>query len=538
MEISRQTISDRAPVKSVVPLAISTPIIESIKATFAAEQLESMDIAEETMQDVSVQGKGQVSDPAASSTPIASNNVNTVNTDTYLHNTDANTTTFSQISEVHNLEQPSPVISNSSSSFSGFRPEAVSSSAIRSKQAEVARIAASLSIPPKEKQRSKHRSESSRKGSSSHSDRSDKGGSKPRKPQKPKSPLPQEVPLPDDEEFSAQDSASSRPQESGSMKSQLEGMMERILASITPKLDQLSSVMTNQFEQVRSRQDSFATWQRSFEERLSDLAADQTAPPASETSSSADPMPPSDSLPDYDPGNPWRSARFAPVSKGLLTIEGVGTRPLKDFERYPPEADLPFCYVRLHPDATVREDRVPKETVLVSRERAQAIFVQSSKMADFQNTREVPHKGSFTMFLTSPHASNPFSTKVAEAVLVASREDKVAGPLREEEATSLLFPSDSEVWEGVASTFKEGKLSSDCASVQFKEDLPKLPDAMLEAEFSARCRLERTLSSFTLAESLMLHHEEIEPLKVLVKSMVSSFRQDLMSFALAKRACR
>ena len=103
------------------------------------------------------------------------------------------------------------------------------------------------------------------------------------------------------------------------------------------------------------------------------------------------------------------------------------------------------------------------------------------------------------MFTTTPTAVNPFSTKVAEAVFEAVREDRKSFTLREEEATSLLFPADSEVWEGVSSTFKEGRLSADCASVQFKEDLPKLPDALLDAEFSARSRLERTLSSFTLA---------------------------------------
>ena len=247
--------------------------------------------------------------------------------------------------------------------------------------------AAAISAPPKEKPQSKHRSEQSRKGSSFHSDRSDKGGSKPRKPQKPRSPRPHEVPLPDDEGPSTQgsapprpqESAPPRPQESGTKRSELQEMMETILATITPKLDQLSASMTDQFDRVRSRQDSFVTWQQAFEARLTDLATDQSAAPASETSSTAEPMPPTDSWPEFDPGNPWRSARFAPISRGLLTIEGVGTRPLKDFERYPPDADLPYCYVRLHPDATVREDRVPKETVLFSREGAQATFVQSAK---------------------------------------------------------------------------------------------------------------------------------------------------------------
>ena len=36
----------------------------------------------------------------------------------------------------------------------------------------------------------------------------------------------------------------------------------------------------------------------------------------------------------------------------------------------------------------------------------------------------------------------------------------------------------------------------------------------------------------------MLQHSDIEPLKVLVKSMVTSLKQDLLDFAIARRACR
>ena len=185
----------------------------------------------------------------------------------------------------------------------------------------------------------------------------------------------------------------------------------------------------------------------------------------------------------------------------------------------------------------MREDKVSKETVLFARERAQATFLQFARASGCVNTKEVPHKGQYTIFLTSPSSYNPFSTKVAEAVYEAVKEDKKSLSLREEEVTSLLLPADSEVWEGVEATFKEGKLSADCASVQFKEDLPKLPESMIEAEFSYRSRLERTLNSFTLAESLMLQHEEIETLKVLVKSMVASLRQDLMASSAYLQEC-
>ena len=48
----------------------------------------------------------------------------------------------------------------------------------------------------------------------------------------------------------------------------------------------------------------------------------------------------------------------------------------------------------------------------------------------------------------------------------------------------------------------------------------------------------KTLNSFTVAEHLMLQHDEIEELKILVKSMVSSLHQDIMDFGLARRTCR
>ena len=142
------------------------------------------------------------------------------------------------------------------------------------------------------------------------------------------------------------------------------------------------------------------------------------------------------------------------------------------------------------------------------------------------------------MFTTSKDMVNPFSSKVAEAVFEASLEDKKTVTLREEEATSLLFPADSELWEDVASTFSVGRFKSDCASVQFDEELPKIPDGLLNSEFSARSRLERTLSAFTYAELLMLQNDEYDALNVLVKAMVTSLKQDLFDFVSARRACR
>ena len=82
-----------------------------------------------------------------------------------------------------------------------------------------------------------------------------------------------------------------------------------------------------------------------FESRLETLdgkvttfTADNSDHSQSESSTISDPMPPADRLPEMVPSNPWRSARYAPMSQGMLTIERVGTRPIGDFERYPPSA--------------------------------------------------------------------------------------------------------------------------------------------------------------------------------------------------------
>ena len=62
---------------------------------------------------------------------------------------------------------------------------------------------------------------------------------------------------------------------------------------------------------------------------------------------------------------------FTLVSDGMLTIEGLGTRPLSDFEQYPDGVDLRESYVRLAPEATVRDDKISKEVVLLPAQRVQ-----------------------------------------------------------------------------------------------------------------------------------------------------------------------
>ena len=72
-------------------------------------------------------------------------------------------------------------------------------------------------------------------------------------------------------------------------------------------------------------------------------------------------MPRVDSLPDCEPHNPWRSG----ISASLLNInkiflEGLGPRPVRDFESFPVDGLLPYVYLRLKPVAVFRQDKSQK----------------------------------------------------------------------------------------------------------------------------------------------------------------------------------
>ena len=83
---------------------------------------------------------------------------------------------------------------------------------------------------------------------------------------------------------------------------------------------------------------------------------------------------------------------------------------------------------------------------------------------------------------------------------------------------------------------QRGKLLADCFSQQFNENLPKLPEGLITKKFDARTRLARSLHTFTLAEYMMSRDPCYDLLKVLVKSMVSTLKNDLADFMQARRA--
>ncbi|XP_064101055.1 uncharacterized protein LOC135211750 [Macrobrachium nipponense] len=256
------------------------------------------------------------------------------------------------------------------------------------------------------------------------------------------------------------------------------------------------------------------------------LAATSTVPDASK-------------LPPFDKNNPWRFALHAPYRDGKLTFEGLGTRPLEDFEFYPENLQFPFNgFVRLTENALVRVDKVPKETVIFPKEQAQAVWARTLAEWDCVNTRLTPHKGSFTIFTTPKEVPTPFTDKITELTLQAISEEKPMPILKETEATSLLMPATREFWHDAPSTFTVGKLDSDCASTLFSDKLPKLPENLLKTEFETKTRLARSINAVTSLELVASMYKDEQLFQVLTKSLLQTFQSDLFEFAAARRVCR
>ena len=103
--------------------------------------------------------------------------------------------------------------------------------------------------------------------------------------------------------------------------------------------------------------------------------------------------------------------KICPFGRGLLSVEGFGARPVTDFEKYPSEANFPFCYVRLSQEAAVWEDKVPKETVLFPRDRAQTMLMRCLKDNGCINTRVLPAYGNLAVFQTKLNTPNLFAIR-------------------------------------------------------------------------------------------------------------------------------
>ena len=61
-------------------------------------------------------------------------------------------------------------------------------------------------------------------------------------------------------------------------------------------------------------------------------------------------------------------------------------------------AELPYCYVRLNREASVREDKVEQESIILPRDQVQTSFLALLSALGCLNTRALPFKGKYTMF--------------------------------------------------------------------------------------------------------------------------------------------
>ena len=68
--------------------------------------------------------------------------------------------------------------------------------------------------------------------------------------------------------------------------------------------------------------------------------------------------------------------------------------------------------------------------------------------------------------------------------------------------------------------------------------LYRLPENLIRAEFEARLRLQRTLHSCTALEMAIMQNPDIDMMKVVMKSLLTSLRKDLPDFMTARRDCR
>ena len=249
--------------------------------------------------------------------------------------------------------------------------------------------------------------------------------------------------------------------------------------------------------------------------------------------------PDASSLPECTLSNPWRFAKYMPKVEGHLVIgEGLGTKPISDLEFYPSLDAYPNCWVRLSDEASIRDDTIPKETILFDFGKLQSFVVKEAKAASFSNTGITAFGRKQATFLAPDDMIFPFASKSADVVAKACVQDKALPALEECKAPSLLLPNDSEFWVGVHETFEVGKLPNNIASTQFDERLPLIPDDLLKAEFHAKERLSRSLAQQTLIETMIGNYENAECFKVLAKNNLAIFHQDLFDFMVARRACR
>ena len=243
-------------------------------------------------------------------------------------------------------------------------------------------------------------------------------------------------------------------------------------------------------------------------------------------------------LPRCSADNPWRYCQFAPlVGDDSIFLEGLGNRLVSDLEFFPNYQAYPECWARLK-DGAVREDTIPKETILYDFQKAQDFTVRVIKAVGGENTGVTAFDKKKATFLANKEQAFCFASKGFDALQRAWLEDKPCPSLEECRPTSLLLPQDGNRWQDVQHTFASCKLASDCAQKQFQERLPLLSDVLIKKELEARERLAASMHHQCMLEASISTYKENEIFKVLAKSHLGTFNKDLHAFAMVRRECR
>ena len=244
-------------------------------------------------------------------------------------------------------------------------------------------------------------------------------------------------------------------------------------------------------------------------------------------------------FPDWTAKNPWRHALRMPFREDKIFIgEGMGTRLFSELEFFPSREAFPDCFIRLKDESSIRDDNIPKETIILDFQKAQDFVVSISKALSFSNSGQTAFDKRKATFVASEGQAFPFASKALMACLKAFEQNKEPPQLEECKPTSILVPNDSVEWKGVHRTFITEKLDKDVASQQFNERLPTLPAQLLSTEAESKKKLATILTQQCLLESLMAQCNGNESYKVLSKLHLSTLYDALANFIRARRACR
>ena len=328
-ETLRVALFPGAPVTAVVPSQQARPMLQRIKNTVATlgEGLQVLDINLEEMEDLEGR-EDQVSGTDPLALPHTSDQANSVlRSDT----------------------------SNVDSSFSGF----TEASASGHEQVLQQQAKAAHSLQKKTQQVPKYQKDSK---SSKEQKKAQKSGSKQSVKPRASDSRTEERVIPEEPQPGTSTTPPAATGPAAIPQVDMASLVSAIMQTLKPQLDIIQSLQPK-LDKLESKLQTMGQSEDSL-------------------------MPSVQSLPPFDESNPWRSALRAPCQNEMITIEGLGTRPISDFEVFPPDGEFPYVYVRLNQLASIREDKVPKETVLFPLNKAQGVLMQALKGTNCDNTRE------------------------------------------------------------------------------------------------------------------------------------------------------